>query len=553
MSGNIKGINIQFAGETTALNKALQDVNKKSRDLQGELRDVDRLLKLDPTNTELVAQRQQLLAEAVENSREKLDRLKVAQKDVDQQFAAGDLSVEQHRAFQREAARTEQSLQKLEGQLKDTGDEAAESSSKMDKFNAGLGMLAGAGVIVGGMTAIVESTKELRTELGYLETNARAAGVGVDAANKAFETLNNMRDDIGANSEAVNELLAAGFDNNNLQAALEGVIGAGIKFKDTLNFEGIADGIQETLAAGEAAGSFEEMLTRLGVKTDEWNKGLQEATELGTQEQYVLDTLTKLGMNNMYEEFLKLHPELIKANQAQQDFNKAMADFGDVIQPIMTAGLNAVTGFFTYVSDMDDGFKKEWAITWKGFSDYYTDINKTIDDGRKKQIADADADWAELRANTAAAWDGMKNDISTKADEARIAATENFEAIRTGITTKINTAKDAVGNAIKTMRSFFDFEWDLPKIKLPHFDISGEFSLDPPSVPHFSVDWYAKGGIFNAPTIIGVGEAGPEAVIPLDRMSSGVTINGGINITGNNADEIWDKFSSELHRRGVRI
>ena len=88
----IKGITIEIGGNTQPLNKALADVNKKSKDLQSELRQVDKLLKLDPKNTELLAQKQKLLAEAVQNSKEKLDRLKTTQQQVNEQFARGEIS-----------------------------------------------------------------------------------------------------------------------------------------------------------------------------------------------------------------------------------------------------------------------------------------------------------------------------------------------------------------------------------------------------------------------------------------------------------------------------
>ena len=88
----------------------------------------------------------------------------------------------------------------------------------------------------------------------------------------------------------------------------------------------------------------------------------------------------------------------------------------------------------------------------------------------------------------------------------------------------MDNAKSIVKSGIDKLRSFFNFDWSLPKIKLPHFNISGSFSLNPPRIPSFSVDWYARGGVFNSPSIIGVGEAGQEAVMPLERNTGWISI-----------------------------
>lgn len=131
MAGKIKGITITLGADVQPLNKALEDVNKKSRDLQGELRRVERLLKLDPKNTELLAQRQKLLAEQVENSREKLTRLKAAQEQVNEAFQRGEIDEEQYRAFQREVIKAEQELEKFEKQLRETGFTAEQLGKKL--------------------------------------------------------------------------------------------------------------------------------------------------------------------------------------------------------------------------------------------------------------------------------------------------------------------------------------------------------------------------------------------------------------------------------------
>jgi len=141
----IKGITITLGADTQKLTKALEGVNKQSRDLQGELRQVDRLLKLDPSNTTLVAQKQELLSKAISNTKEKLETLKEAERQVQQQFERGEIGEEQYRAIQREVIQTEQQLKNLEQQLENTNNSWKEAAENLEKFgnkakNIGEGM-----------------------------------------------------------------------------------------------------------------------------------------------------------------------------------------------------------------------------------------------------------------------------------------------------------------------------------------------------------------------------------------------------------------------------
>ena len=114
--------------------------------------------------------------------------------------------------------------------------------------------------------------------------------------------------------------------------------------------------------------------------------------------------------------------------------------------------------------------------------------------------------------------DNIKSSISSAASSALSTVTEKFNSIKSTIKEKIESARDTVKSAIEKIKGFFNFSWSLPHLKMPHPYIEGEFSLNPPSVPHFGIDWYAKGGVFDAPSVIGVGEAGSEAVVPLTEF-----------------------------------
>ena len=107
---NIKGITIEIGGDTTGLQKALSGVNDKLKNTQAQLKDVNTLLKLDPSNTVLVAQKQELLKNAIADTASKLDTLEAAQKDVTAALEAGKIGQEEYMAFQREVEATKATL-----------------------------------------------------------------------------------------------------------------------------------------------------------------------------------------------------------------------------------------------------------------------------------------------------------------------------------------------------------------------------------------------------------------------------------------------------------
>lgn len=129
MADRIKGIIVEIGGDTQGLDKALRGVNKTSRDLQGELRDVNKLLKFDPNNVELIAQKQKLLNKQIDNSTKKLKTLQDAEEEVQKQFEKGEIKEEQYRAFQRELQDTAQHIRFVQKQLGDLQDEQKDTES----------------------------------------------------------------------------------------------------------------------------------------------------------------------------------------------------------------------------------------------------------------------------------------------------------------------------------------------------------------------------------------------------------------------------------------
>lgn len=137
-NNRIKGITIELDGDTKGLDKALQGVNQESGKLQGELKQVERALKFDPSNVELLRQKQELLTQSITQTSEKLDVLRTAQSQVQAQFDRGEIGADQYRAFQRELIATEGQLQSLQRRLNETGESADETGRDFNELGESL-------------------------------------------------------------------------------------------------------------------------------------------------------------------------------------------------------------------------------------------------------------------------------------------------------------------------------------------------------------------------------------------------------------------------------
>ena len=146
----------------------------------------------------------------------------------------------------------------------------------------------------------------------------------------------------------------------------------------------------------------------------------------------------------------------------------------------------------------------------------------------------------EMKTKAVESFNNLKEGIANRVEAIKSSVAEKFNAIKQKILTPIQNARDKVKEMIDKIRSFFNFTWSLPKLKMPHLKITGEFSISPPKVPKFSVDWYARGGVFDKPTLFtsggrlgGLGEAGAEAIVPLENNTQWL-------------DKIADRLSDKL-------
>lgn len=346
MANRIKGITVEIGGDTTKLQTALKGVNGDINKTQSQLKDVNKLLKLDPGNTELIAQKQKLLANAVSETKEKLETLKTAANQANDALSKGDISKEQYDALQREIIETEKNLESLTDAQNDfvkSGSKIDSVSSKIDGFgNKAVsasgklkGLSKGAGTIAAAAIGAAFATDEFSTDLSKLRNNADNTGIGLKSAENAFDTFAIATDEVDSSVEGVSNLMQAGFTESNLQTAVEGLTGAYLKFPDTLKIEGLADSLQETLATGKSIGMFGEMLDRVGYGAENFDAELSKCNSEAEKQNLIMKVLSEEGLNSTYNKWQENNKVLLEQKKALLNAQKAMSDFGGAISEII--------------------------------------------------------------------------------------------------------------------------------------------------------------------------------------------------------------------------
>lgn len=390
---NIKGLTVEIGGDTTKLGKALEDVNKKSRDLSSELGQINKLLKMDPGNADLLAQKQKVLADAVSNTAKKLEILEEAERQVQEQFKRGEVSEEQVRALQREIIDTTNKLDQYKAAAKETADavdrlgdtsdgaakeiddvadsadkakdESEELASSLDGtlstgFKAVTAVAAAASAAIVGC---VEASHEYRTAMGKLDTAFEDANFSSETAKDTYKELQSILGETDQAVEAANHLAKLADTEKDLDDLTTALTGVYATFGDSLPIEGLAEASNESAKTGAVTGALADALNwaaeegeTFGValkdateENEEWNKAVEEATSaedyfnLALQEcsdeqerqQLITKTLTKM-YGKAADQYKKTNKQVIEANKANEEWNETMADVGEELTPAVT-------------------------------------------------------------------------------------------------------------------------------------------------------------------------------------------------------------------------
>lgn len=278
MASKIKGITIEIGGDTTKLDKALSDVNRKTKDLNSELKGVNNLLKMDPSNVNLLRQKQELLNQSIANTKEKLTTLQNAQVQVQEQFDKGEITAEQYREFQREIIATENKMKSLTQELKDFGTVGTQQLKNVgeslqnvgdDIESAGKKMLGTSAVITTLGTAAVVTGSNFDASMKQVAATMGITVDEIEKGSKSYEILESAAKECGESTkysaseaaDALNYLALAGYDAEKSAELLPKVLN--LAAAGNLDLATATDMVTDGMAA-------------LGIETNEINKYIDE-------------------------------------------------------------------------------------------------------------------------------------------------------------------------------------------------------------------------------------------------------------------------------------
>lgn len=562
MADRIKGITIEIGGDTTNLQKSLKGVDSQLRTTQATLKDVNKLLKLDPGNTELLTQKQKNLESAISGTKERLDQLRAAQSGVEKGSAEWD-------ALQREIIATEQSLKSLENeyksfgsvsaqQIKAAGAKVSELGGKISDVGEKLkGLSAGAGAIGGallkmGYDAITgaDDLNTLAKQTGFSTEEIQKMQYAADLIDVSFEDISGALKKFKSKIDPANESLQAlGVETLNADGSLRN---ANDVFFDAVSaLSGISNETERDQMAMELFGKSADSLAGI---IDDGGAALNEFGAQAEEMGLILDqdTLNSLNATNDTIDQLKatiggtvaqigadvgtvLAPVIQKAGELIGKITERLRD----LTPEQTETILKIVGVVAALAPALIIGGKIVSTIGSVISVLGTVIG-VLGGPLTAVIAAVVAagvliytNWDTIKAKAislkdgvVAAWQGLKDKVSS--------VVSTLQGKIQTLKSKFDSLKSGVSNVISSIKSALSFDWKLPTLKVPHITVEGGEAPwgigGKGKLPSFNVQWYRSAYdnpvMFTSPTVLqtpqgykGFGDgSGAEIVLGLDRL-----------------------------------
>lgn len=540
MAEKIRGITIAIDGDATGLNKALEGVDKSLKSTQSQLKDVNKLLKLDPKNTELLRQKQELLGKAVEQSKSRIESLQNVQKELGERTAE---NAQQYDAVEREIIATRKAQEDYEAQLSEMTPKVATFSDKMkdvsdktaqlaDKTKVLSGAAAGLGAaLLGNAVKSAAAADDLATlsaqtglsveEIQKMQYASNLVDVSVDDMTGSLKKLTQQ---MGKDADVFDKLGVSITDSNGEMRSATDVWYDSLEALSKIQNETERDALSMELF-GKSAASLTGIIDDGGAAMKELG---QEAEDLGL-------VMSGDAVNAAVEFNNQMDLMKQRTSMAFMEMGSALAT---TLVPMLEKLVEVVTSVVTWFSDLD-GTTQAVIVAVLGLVAAISPVLSLISlitgaaAALNVAVLPMIGTMALVVAGIAAViaigvtlyknWDTIKEK-----------ATELWQ----NITTTFNNIKQTVVDAVQKIKDAFNFKWELPKISLPHFRITGG---EPPygfmgkgSFPSIDVDWYKKayrqGILFTSPTVLGTSSGlkgfgdgnGSELVIGTDTLMGAI-------------------------------
>jgi len=368
MPGEEISTTLQFQADITDFKGAMQEANRAVKLANSEFAEASSGMDDWSKSTDGITAKLQQLANVQAAEERKLAVLKNAYAEVVKEQGANSKAAQELQIKinnqQATVNKTKKAYDSYSNSMDDAGQETEEMADAAKEAEGGLlslekvggavtaTMAAVGAAVAGAVTAFfasAEATRDYRRAMSQMAQNATDTGHDMADLKDTLSDVSSITGEADAAMEGMNMLMASGLDTDNLEMAAEAFAGAATRFSG-LKFEGMAEGLQETLATGQAVGPFAELIERSGHNLEEFNAGMAACTTETERQQYAMKWLANSGLKDVHDAYIENNKDLVEAEQAQFRLNDAMAEIGAIAEPVMTSLKNMGADLLTTIT-----------------------------------------------------------------------------------------------------------------------------------------------------------------------------------------------------------